>query len=71
MAVSRHTARPDGKITLTEFIHMIPDWQQRLIEADINALIEAGYGDLSFRIVDGKLTTWQVTISRKVQVKKD
>lgn len=49
---------------------MIPDWQQRLIEADINALIEAGYGDLSFRIVDGKLTTWQVTISRKVQVKK-
>ena len=66
MPLQRHTARPDGKITLTEFIRMIPDWQRAQIEADINTLFEAGFGDLSFQVVDGKLVTWKATVSRKV-----
>ena len=66
-----HTARPDGKITLTEFIRMIPDWQRVQIEADINTLFEAGYGDLSFQVADGKLITWRATVSRKVDKTSD
>ena len=65
----RHSARPDGMITLTEFIRMIPDWQRVQIEADINMLFEAGFGDLSFQVAEGKLVTWRATVSRKVAIK--
>jgi hypothetical protein len=53
-------------MTLDDFIGKIPLWQRPQLEDDLHDLLASGYGQLTFTLVAGKLTTWEVTISRKV-----
>ena len=62
----RHSSRPDGKPTLSEFICMIPEAQRTQLEDDIATLMDNGFGELSFFVVRGELDRWTVTVSTKV-----
>jgi len=67
----RYSARVDGQMTLDDFIGKIPLWQRPQLEDDLHDLLASGYGQLTFTLVAGKLTTWEVTISRKVARRSD
>jgi hypothetical protein len=62
----RYSSRPDGKMTLSEFICMIPEAQRSKLEDDIATLFDQGFGELSFFVVRGELDRWSVTVSTKV-----
>ena len=62
----RYSSRPDGKMTLSEFICMIPEAQRSKLEDDIATLFDQGFGELSFFVVRGELDRWSVTVSTKL-----
>jgi len=59
-----YSVRPDGKITLEKFISMIPSDQKFLLEEELNHLIENGWGELSFKIVNHALSGYRMTLDR-------
>lgn len=61
-----YSARPDGKMTLHDFFKLVPHAWREQLEDDINAILEAGYGDLTLHFVRGKLDSWQAPPTRKV-----
>lgn len=55
----------DRRVTLEQFIAMIPHEQRGKLETDINALLREGWGELAIVIVHHAVNGHIVRISRK------
>lgn len=60
-----YSARPDGVLTLEQLFAKIPRGFRNQIEKDVNDLFDAGWGDLTFTIVNGTIAGHLVTVSRR------
>jgi hypothetical protein len=60
----------DRKVTLEQFIAMIPTEQRSKLERDINCLLCEGWGELAIVIVHHAVNGHVVRISRKYNKKE-